>query len=64
MSADVLYVADLARKLGRTEGAVRMAVSRGAAWLPPAFKLGRRVAWRTSDVDAWLAKQAKEKAHA
>lgn len=63
-AADVLYVVDLAKKLGKTETAVRMGVSRGAEWIPPAFKLGRRIAWRTADVDAWLAKRAKEAAHA
>lgn len=64
MSADVLYVPDLARKLGKTEAAVRMGVARSSDWIPPAFKLGRRIAWRTADVDAWLAKRAKEAAHA
>jgi len=57
---DVLYVADLARKLGRTEAAIRAGLSRGVDWIPPAFPMGRRLAWRPSDVDAFLAKRAKE----
>lgn len=57
---DVLYVSDLARKLGRTEAAIRVALNRGADWLPPAFKMGRRLAWRTADVDKFLAQRAKK----
>lgn len=57
---DVLYVEDLAKAMGRTETAIRQAVNRGVAWLPPAFKLGRRLAWRRADVEAFLAKLAKE----
>lgn len=57
---DVLYVADLAKKLGRTEAAIRAAVNRGADWLPPSFPMGRRLAWRREDVDRFLAEQAKK----
>lgn len=58
----VLYVPDLARTLGRTEAAIRTAVNRGAAWLPPSFHMGRRLAWRREDVDKFLAAQAKNTA--
>lgn len=57
--SDVLYVPDLARKLGRTESAIRTAVNRGANWLPPSFSMGRRLAWRAVDVDRFLAEQAQ-----
>lgn len=62
--SDVLYIPDLAKKLGRTESAIRVAVQRDAHLgvrkkrLPPAFKMGRLWAWRVTDVDAWLAKKA------
>jgi len=56
----VLYVHDLAAMLGRTEAAIRAAVSRGAEWLPPAFPMGRRLAWRAEDVDAFLKARAKQ----
>jgi predicted DNA-binding transcriptional regulator AlpA len=56
--SEVLYVPDLARKLGRTEAAIRTAVNRKADWLPPAFSMGRRLAWRVTDVDKFLAAQA------
>lgn len=59
-TTDVLYVADLAKKLGRTEAAIRAAVNRGADWLPPSFTMGRRLAWRTADVDKFLAQRAKK----
>jgi predicted DNA-binding transcriptional regulator AlpA len=58
-NSDILYVPDLARKLGRTESAIRTAVNRGANWLPPAFSMGRRLAWRAVDVDRFLAEQAQ-----
>lgn len=62
--SDVLYIPDMARKLGRTEAAIRAAVqrdrSRGSRKkaLPPAFKLGSMWCWRVADVDAWLARKA------
>lgn len=56
---DILYVPDLARKLGRTEAAIRTAVNRGASWIPPSFPMGRRLAWRRADVESFLSDQAK-----
>jgi predicted DNA-binding transcriptional regulator AlpA len=55
----ILYVADLARMLGRTEAAIRAAVNRKANWLPPSFPMGGRLAWLRQDVDKFLASQAK-----
>lgn len=52
--SDVLYVPDLARKLGRTEASIRSAVNRGDAdWLPPRMQT-RRLAWRRQTVDEFL----------
>lgn len=59
-TADVLYIADLAKKLGRTEAAIRSGINRGVDWLPKPFPMGRRIAWRRADVDAFLAEQAKK----
>lgn len=56
----VLYVAQMAALLGRTEAAIRAAVNREVEWLPPPFYMGRRVAWRKEDVDRFLAAQAKK----
>ena len=63
--ADVIYVAELAAKLGRTEKAIRAGlhkIRRGQAvdWLPPHFRLGLKYAWRVADVDAWLDQQARK----
>lgn len=55
----ILYVAQLAAALGRTESAIRAAVNRGSTWLPPPFPMGRRLAWRREDVDSFMAQQAK-----
>jgi len=66
--SEVLYIAGLAKKLGRTESAIRAAVqrdqSRGSRKkaLPPAFKLGNMWCWRERDVDAWLAEKADKAA--
>lgn len=57
---DVLYVADMAKKLGRTEKAIRAGIRRNAAWLPPHFRAGALYAWLRADVDAFLAQQAKQ----
>ena len=59
--SDVLYIEQMAKRLSRTETAIRAAVNRDVDWLPKSFKLGRRIAWRASDVDAFLAKKAASK---
>lgn len=58
--SEVLYVQQLAQLLGRSEAAIRAAANRQSAWLPPPFPMGRRLAWRRSDVDKFLAEQAKK----
>jgi predicted DNA-binding transcriptional regulator AlpA len=50
-------VADLARFLGKTPGAIYQMRHRGEE-LPPAVKVGRQhLRWRPTDVEAWLATQ-------
>lgn len=61
--SDILYIAEMAKKLGKTESALRAMVHRdnsvdGARRLPESFKLGGRIAWRRCDVDLWLAHAA------
>lgn len=52
--AQVLYVPDMAKLLGRTEAAIRSAVARGGAdWLPPRLNT-RRLSWRRQTVDEFL----------
>ena len=48
----VLYIADLAELLGRTEAAIRSAHQRGS--IPGAFTLLGRTAWHRADIEAWL----------
>lgn len=60
LESDVIGVADLALIIGRTEPAIRMGVHRKVDWLPPHFYLGRKLAWRRSSVEAWLAAREKE----
>jgi len=61
---DVLYVPDIALKLGMSESAVRMAVIRDRQRgerkraLPKPFMMGGKLAWRRLDVDAWLEHKA------
>lgn len=59
--SDVLHVPELARKLGRTEASIRSSVNRGSDDLPPRLQ-GRRLAWRTATVDAWLAAREQKPA--
>ena len=54
----VLYLPQVAQRLGKTEGAMRAMIYRGAADMPPPFKLGGRYAWLESDLDAWLRERA------
>lgn len=54
MSAALLYVPQLAERLGMTETAVRCAVQRRSAAIPAPVRLGRRIAWRERDVERWL----------
>lgn len=58
--SEVMYVADLAALLGRSEVAIRQAINRGADWIPSPFYLGRRLAWRRDDVKRWLDARAVE----
>ncbi len=64
--SDVLYVAELAAKLGMTESAVRAAAFRDRLktkteerTLPTPFYMGQKLAWRRRDVDLWLEQRAK-----
>lgn len=52
--SEVVYVADLARILGRTEASVREAIRRGVPWLPNGFKMGVRHCWLRADVMQFL----------
>lgn len=63
--SDVLYVPELAKKLGRTEKAVRSGLSKLRSgkqvdWMPPFFRLGNKYCWRVADVDRWLDEQAQK----
>lgn len=51
----VLYVEDVAAKLGRSEAAIRHAIARQDWWLPKPFRMGMRWAWLPGDVEAHLA---------
>lgn len=59
MESDLLYVADMAKKYGKTESAIRQAVLRGDDWVPQPFRVGKRMAWRRDDVEAFLADLSK-----
>ncbi|MBW1250197.1 hypothetical protein I7860_26350 [Pseudomonas tolaasii] len=52
--SEVIYVADLARILGRTEASVREGIRRGVSWLPKGFKMGIRHCWLKADVMQYL----------
>lgn len=52
--SEVIYVADLARILGRTEASVREAIRRGVPWLPNGFRMGIKHCWLRADVMQFL----------
>ena len=52
---ELVYVADLERRLRVSRDAVRAMVRRGE--LPRPAKLGRRSVWRREDIDQWLAEK-------
>lgn len=49
---DLLFVPDLAYRIGVSHDAVRSMIRREV--LPAPAKLGRRLVWRRSDIDRWL----------
>lgn len=60
--ADVLYVPEMAEKLGISSEALRARVYRMTALskaedLPKPFMLGGKWAWRRATVDDWLAEK-------
>jgi len=52
----ILYIADLAEMLGRSEAAIRSAHQRGS--IPGAFTLLGRTAWHRAVIETWLACQS------
>lgn len=61
--SEVIYVADLARILGRTEASVREGIRRGVSWLPKGFKMGIRHSWLKADVMQFLLDCRDGKVH-
>ncbi len=56
MESEILYAADVARMVGKTQQAFTACMQRESSAVPPGrFKLGRLWAWRRSTVEAWLA---------
>ena len=60
---DLLYVPQLAKKLDRTESAIRQGVARGVDWLPPRVDMGKRLAWRRHVVERWLEEREEKAAN-
>ena len=59
-NSKIMYVPDLARALGMTEGALRGHLNRESwpAAIPPPIKIGARWAWLIDGVNAWLQDKA------
>ena len=57
---DLLDVGDIARVLKRTPEAIYVARKRSPRTVPPmSFKIGRKLYWRRSTVEEWLAAEEK-----
>lgn len=59
-SPDILYVADMARKFGKSERALRGLIHRKSEAIPPPMKLGKLYAWRRQEVESWLEARVAE----
>ena len=63
----ILYVEDMAELLGTTVDAVRHHIQRDKdrqdKALPAHFRIGRRVAWRRGEVDAFYGSKAAQAQH-
>lgn len=56
---EILYVDDVAERLGITPNAVRLRANRRCASIPkplPKERTAGKLAWRTRDFDEWLDK--------
>jgi len=60
LKEDLLDVDDIALVLKRTPAAIHVARKRSPSTVPPmAFKIGRKLYWRRSTVEKWLAAEEK-----
>jgi len=59
-TSDVIYLPEVASKLGMTEAALRGHIQRRTDGIPPFFWIGRRLAWRRSTVDEWLVELERQ----
>jgi len=58
--ANIIYIPEMAQRLGRTEAAIRSALQEGRDTVPRYFKIGRRVCWTEEIYQAWLNKQIEK----
>lgn len=52
--SEVVYLAGLAKMLGKTEASVREGIRRGVEWLPKGTKIAGKHAWFREDVRQFL----------
>lgn len=52
--SEVVYLAGLAKMLGKTEASVREGIRRGVEWLPKGTKIAGKHAWLREDVRKFL----------
>lgn len=58
--ADVLYIADAAPRLGKTETALRAMCQRGSKNMPKPIKIGGKWAWRRAEFNRWVKQAGKD----
>lgn len=54
--SEVIYLAGLAKMLGKTEASIREGIRRGVEWLPKGTKIAGKHAWLREDVRKFLRK--------
>lgn len=52
--SEVIYLAGLAKMLGKTEASIREGIRRGVEWLPKGTKMAGKHAWLREDVRKFL----------
>ena len=60
--SEVIYVAGMAKMLGKTEASIRDGIRRNADWLPKGFRMSGQHAWLREDVLKFL-REYRDGAH-
>jgi len=52
--SDVMYLPEVAKRLGKTDEAVRQHIKKRSNAIPPFIRVGGRICFRVKDYETWL----------